>query len=180
MTGDKINYSIKKSKKARRMRLAVHCDGNVVVTIPTGIVGWNVQKFIDEKSNWILKKINFFKEQDLSLTRPDSKADYLKHKDATLILIKQRILHFNKCRDFSFNKICVRNQKTRWGSCSQKGNLNFNYRIVFLPEKLQDYIIVHELCHLKEFNHSRKFWALVCGYIPDYAKIKKELKKHRL
>ena len=180
MTSNKINYSIKKSKKAKRMRLAVHYDGSVVVTIPSGIAGWGVQKFVDEKSNWILKKIHFFKEQDFSLARPNSKADYLKHKDSALILIRKKISYFNKCNDFSFNKICVRNQKTRWGSCSQKGNLNFNYRIIFLPEKIQDYIIVHELCHLKEFNHSRKFWALVCETIPDYAKIRKELRKYRL
>lgn len=180
MSNNKINYSIKKSKRAKRMRLTVHYDGTVVVTTPSGIQSFVVQKLIDEKNNWILKKINFFKEQDLSLVRSNSKADYLKHKDTALILIKQRISHFNECCDFSVNKICIRNQKTRWGSCSQKGNLNFNYRIVFLPEKLQDYIIVHELCHLKEFNHSRRFWALVCEIIPNYANIKKELKKHRL
>ncbi len=72
------------------------------------------------------------------------------------------------------------NQRTKWGSCSKKGNLNFNYKIALMPEKIADYIVVHELCHLKEFNHSRKFWNLVVKIIPDYLEIKKELKNKSL
>lgn len=176
----KIKYSIKESRRARRIRLAVHCDGSVVATVPTGVAAATVQKFIDEKIDWVLKKVNFFKTQDFSLARAYSKAHYLKHKTTTRTLVEERIEYFNAGNEFSFNRVCIRNQKTRWGSCSQKRNLNFNYKIIFLPQKLQDYIVVHELCHLKEFNHSCKFWALVESILPDYAESRKALKKQAL
>lgn len=102
--------------------------------------------------------------------------DYVKNKERVLILINARIGEFNKIYGYNFNKINIRNQKTRWGSCSVKKNLNFNYRIIYLPTKIIDYVIIHELCHLKEFNHSRRFWDLVKRGIPDYRDIRKELK----
>ncbi|MFC1720949.1 M48 family metallopeptidase [Patescibacteria group bacterium] len=180
MTNEKINYSVKKSKRAKRMRLAVHCDGRVIVTVPTGMGDSLVQKFINEKMGWISKKIKFFEQYDLRLVRPYSKTDYLKHKDVAKTLVEKRIEYFNKNCEFSFNRISVKNQKTRWGSCSGKKNLNFNYKIVFLSQKLQDYIIVHELCHLKEMNHSRKFWIQVESILPDYKAMRKDLKNHGL
>lgn len=109
-----------------------------------------------------------------------SKKDYLKYKDQALVLAQERIKHFNQQYGFKFNKISIKNQKTRWGSCSKKGNLNFNYKIALLPKEVADYIIVHELCHLKEFNHSRKFWDLVALALPDYLARRNELKKRGL
>ncbi len=74
-------------------------------------------------------------------------------------------------------KIGVRNQKGRWGSCSRNGSLNFNFRVVYLPPPLVDYIVVHELCHLGELNHSKKFWSLVSQAVPDYRLMRKKLRK---
>jgi predicted metal-dependent hydrolase len=79
-------------------------------------------------------------------------------------------------REFEYGKIFIKNQRTRWGSCSSKKNLNFNYRIALLPAELQDYLVVHELCHLQEFNHGKKFWDLVGGQIPGYKELDKRLK----
>ncbi len=104
------------------------------------------------------------------------KKDYLKYKQQALALAQKRLEHFNKIYGFKINKINIKNQKTRWGSCSKKGNLNFNYKIVLISERLADYIILHELCHLKEFNHKQKFWNLVGQTMPEYLTIKKELK----
>ncbi|MCU0660293.1 MAG: M48 family metallopeptidase [Candidatus Pacebacteria bacterium] len=87
---------------------------------------------------------------------------------------------FNKVYKFKFNKVSIKNQKTRWGSCSKRGNLNFNYKIALLPEKLAEYVVVHELCHLGQFNHSQKFWNLVAKTMPDYLDIKEELKRSGL
>jgi predicted metal-dependent hydrolase len=93
-----------------------------------------------------------------------------------LIIAKAKVKQWNLYYNFSHRKISVKNQKTRWGSCSKKGNLNFNYKIVHLPENLVNYLVVHELCHLKEFNHSKNFWSLVGQTVPDYKKLRRELR----
>lgn len=111
------------------------------------------------------------------LFRRSSKEEYKKYKKQAKELAAWKLKMFNEAYGFSYKKISIRNQKTRWGSCSQKGTLSYNYKIVLLPEKHADYIIVHELCHLKEFNHSRRFWELVSKTVPDYKAIRKELKR---
>lgn len=103
--------------------------------------------------------------------------NYLKYKETARQIVTSRLEYFNVFYGFKYNRIAIRNQKTRWGSCSRKGNLNFNYKIALLPEKARDYIIVHELCHLKEFNHSRNFWNLVAKTVPDYLEIRRNLRK---
>jgi len=102
---------------------------------------------------------------------------YLKFKESAEILIRKRVLEINEFYQFPFGKITIRNQKTRWGSCSKSGNLNFNYKIALLPRLYMDYVISHELCHLKEFNHSKNFWDLVEKTIPDYRKIRKTIRR---
>jgi len=173
-------YTLKKSKRAKRLRLAVYCDGSVIVTTPLGVELSIIEKFLTDKKQWVMGKINFFKKVDSKVIRTFSEVDYLKHKDEALSLVCERVRFFNKTYSFSFNKIYIKNQKTRWGSCSKKKNLNINYKIIFLPKKHQDYIIVHEMCHLKEFNHSHKFWSLLERILPDYLEIKKELRNHEL
>ena len=101
----------------------------------------------------------------------------LKYKEEAYNLAESRINYFTKIYKFKYNKINIKNQKTRWGSCSKKGNLNFNYKIALLPSLISDYLIAHELCHLKELNHSKRFWKLVEKTIPNYRSIRGELKK---
>jgi predicted metal-dependent hydrolase len=106
-----------------------------------------------------------------------NKKDYLKYKTVALDFVQRRIEFLNKKYGFVYNRVSIKNQRTRWGSCSKKGNLNFNYKIALLPERLSDYLIVHELCHLKEFNHSENFWNLVSKTVPNYLELRKELRK---
>jgi len=102
---------------------------------------------------------------------------FLKYKEEARGLVRERLEIFCKFYGLKLpGRIAIRNTKSRWGSCSKKGNLNFNYRIIFLPPRLADYLIIHELCHLREFNHSPKFWNLVALALPDYKKLRKELK----
>lgn len=176
----KIVYILKKSKRARRMRLAVYCDGSITVTTPFDLKESVAEKFIKEKTNWLFSKIAFFKQFEGRIISRYSRKDYLKYKDKAYKLVVLRVDYFNKILKLNFNKINIKNQKTCWGSCSKKGNLNFNYKIAFLPKQLSDYIIAHELCHLKEFNHSKRFWALVEKVMPNYLDIKKELRNHEL
>lgn len=98
-------------------------------------------------------------------------------KECSRILVENRLHYFNKFYNFKINRVAIKNQSTRWGSCSSKGNLNFNYKIIYLKPELADYLIVHELCHLGQLNHSKKFWLLVSKTIPNYVIINKELRK---
>ncbi len=101
--------------------------------------------------------------------------NYKENKDKALAYVIERLNHYNKFYSFMFNNIRIKNHTSRWGSCSSKGNLNFNYKIVFLADEQADYIIVQELCHLGEFNHSYKFWDLVAKSIPNWKEIRKSL-----
>ena len=109
-----------------------------------------------------------------------SKADFLKNKEKAREIILERLKYFSSLYDLPHGRVSIRNQKTRWGSCSRQGNLNFNYRLTYLQEDLRDYVIVHELCHLKEFNHSVNFWGLVAKSFPEHKKLRRELKKIRI
>jgi predicted metal-dependent hydrolase len=105
---------------------------------------------------------------------------YKKHKESTRELVHRKIAHFNLSYNFSFKKVAIRNQRSRWGSCSQKGNLNFNYRLIHLPDHLVDYVVVHELCHLGEFNHSKQFWNLVAQTLPNHVELRQELRRFKV
>lgn len=172
-----IDYTLKISKRARRMRLAVYCDGSLTVTTPRYMNQGIVERFIIQKSQWILDKIDYFKSFDQVFFIKNTKTNYLKNRDYAKQFAELKVEKFNKIYKYKFNSINIKNQKTRWGSCSKKGNLNFNYKISLLPEKIAEYIIVHEICHLGEFNHSQKFWNLVAKTIPDYLDIRADLRK---
>ena len=108
--------------------------------------------------------------------RRGTRAQYVTHRHAARALVHERLEHFNCFYKYEYKKVFIRNTRSRWGSCSQKGNLNFNYKLLFLPPLIRDYIIVHELCHLKEFNHSVRFWALVAQSVPEYRQLRKALR----
>ncbi len=103
--------------------------------------------------------------------------DYKREKENARALVHQKIHELNKYYGFHVGRVSIRDTKSRWGSCSKSGNLNFNYKVLFLPPHIADYIIVHELCHLKEFNHSANFWNLVARVVPEHKNIRAELKK---
>jgi predicted metal-dependent hydrolase len=169
-----ISYELKKSKRAKNLRIAVYPGGKVTVTAPHRMRESVAHKFVRVKFDWILTKCTVFppiKNKDIAET---SRLHYLNNKKAALHLVQKNIVLLNMAYGFEYNVISIKNHKTKWGSCSAKKNLNFNYKIVFLPRELQEYIIVHELCHLKEMNHSKHFWALVAQTIPDYKKRKKQ------
>jgi len=109
--------------------------------------------------------------------KKDNTTEYLQYKEQARTLVHQKLAQWNAVYNFSYNRVSIKNQKTRWGSCSSKGNLNFHYRIVFLPEPLVDYLVVHELCHLGQMNHSKAFWDLVAVALPGYAVLQEQLRK---
>lgn len=101
---------------------------------------------------------------------------YTEHKEAARELVLARLAYFNNHYGLEWNRVAIRNQRRCWGSCSSLKNLNFNYKILLLPPHLTDYIIVHEMCHLKELNHGKNFWSLVEEMVPDYRKCVAELR----
>ena len=105
-----------------------------------------------------------------------SAKDFKENKKKAYELINERIRELNQSGEFPVGKVSIKNQKTRWGSCSGKRNLSFNYKIIFMPENLRDYIIIHELCHLKEMNHSKNFWNLVSDQVPDYKALRRQIR----
>ena len=105
---------------------------------------------------------------------------YLELKENARALAHDRLEYFNLHYKFKYGRVSIRNQRSRWGSCSSKGNLNFNYKVSLLPAHLSDYIIVHELCHIGQFNHSQKFWHLVEEILPDYKRLRDELKEIKI
>lgn len=102
---------------------------------------------------------------------------YREHKEHARRIIHERLMFWSTFYALTYGRVAIRNSRSRWGSCSSKRNLNFNYKLVFLPPKLIDYIVVHELCHLIEFNHSRVFWEHVARAIPEYRTLRYALRK---
>jgi len=129
----------------------------------------------------------YFLWQNASPEARRKASEWRKHKSSNFLKLCEAKYDFQKimteqrsCGDFynfKINHIAIKDQTSRWGSCSSKGNLNFNYKIIYLRPALADYLIVHELCHLGELNHSKRFWELVFKTSPDYVKINKELRR---
>ncbi len=177
LSGQDVSYQLKNNRRSKHVRLAMYCDGTLVVTKPRFVPLFYVERFLKHQSEWIIERIKGFSHNSSRSLGQVSAHDYRKYKEQALALVTARVEHFNQFYAFDVSKITVRNQRTRWGSCSRLKNLNFNYRILFLPAELVDYIIVHELCHLLEFNHSHRFWSLVQKTIPNYLQIRKKLKQ---
>ncbi len=174
---EKIEYTVRKHRTAKRLKLAIYCDGNCVVTLPWRMGFLSADEFIRKNAEWVLEKMKAMKKIGRnSLFARHDHVEYLKLKEHAREMVTKRLEKFNAIYGFKYKGVAIRNQKTRWGSCSSKGNLNFNYKILLLPQRHADYIIVHELCHLKEFNHSKRFWNLVAQAIPEYEKIVEQLR----
>lgn len=160
-------------------------DGRVLVTAPLRVPAFLVRAMVARKRKWIeghVQAMNTKNEERKRLGIPARKTprerrdEYQVEKKRALDFVGERIAVMNERYGFSFGTVSIRNQSTRWGSCSKRGNLNFNYKIVHLPPRLADYIVVHELCHLKEFNHSARFWDLVARAIPEHNDLRKKLR----
>lgn len=189
ISGREINYQIKRYKLSKHLRLSIRpcfdgeigCEKNsslkILVTIPKRVTEAMVEKFIREKGSWIVEKLDELKKANPQPKTILDKKSYKREKERARKIITERVNYFGNLYGFRFERIAIRAQRTRWGSCAKNGNLNFNYKMIYLPERIMDYIIVHELCHLDQFNHSKRFWFLVSEIIPDYRELRRKLKK---
>ena len=167
-------YSVRISSRAKYLRLTIYRDKGLIVTVPIIFDHQKIKEFVMTRTDWILKKLEYFKTNHY--VKEDRRKEYIQLKERARDLVKERLAKYNTIYNLPYKGISIKSQKTLWGSCSRHGNLNFNYKIIKLPEELADYIIVHELCHLQEFNHSKRFWNLVAKAIPNYKMLRKELK----
>lgn len=178
MAERQIGYILKKSVRARYLRLEISCADGLVVTAPWRLTQSVIEKFIISKTDWVLTRLDFFLRHPRQPSLGHGRRDYLQNREAARALVKEKLERLNSHYRLSYKQVKIKNQKSRWGSCSRHGNLNFNYKISKLPGRLADYIIVHELCHLAEFNHSKIFWRLVSETIPDWRVRRKALNKY--
>lgn len=164
----------------RTLSLQVKNDGQVIVRAPKHVTLQEIAAFVRKNSAWLHKHLEKVrKEKELnaaSPVQPLTMEDIQKLADEALRVIPDRVAHFAPLVGVTYGRITVRNQRTRWGSCSSKGNLNFNCLLMLAPPGILDYVVVHELCHRKEMNHSPKFWAEVAKVMPDYKERQKWLR----
>lgn len=161
------------------MSIRISRTGEVLVTKPKRVSMAAIKDFIERKKVWIMEKRAYI--QTLPQPAPKiSRAEMRALKIRAQELVEKRVKHFNQFYNFSYKNISIKNQKTRWGSCSSQKNLNFNCKIALLDPELADYIVVHELCHLAQMNHGPKFWNLVAQTMPEYKKYHIALRKKGL
>lgn len=171
----RVEYTLRLSKWAKQLRLSVASGGVFTVTAPSSVSQSRIEEFIQRKAGWVLGKINYFGQFPKRVVIKNKRTHFVEYKPKARTLVWERLAHFNQRYHFKWNSVTIRNQRSRWGSCSRKSNLNFNYKIALLPPHLSDYLIVHELCHLGQLNHSRAFWSLVAHTLPDYQILRAEL-----
>ena len=169
MTGQPYTVQIIRSRR-RTLGIQIPDGAHVLIRAPLRMSAAEIRRIMEEKRDWIeshLAQAEKMEEACRQLPRLTmEEVDQL--ADRALDFFPQRVRMIAQQMNVRFGRITVRNQKTRWGSCSSKGNLNFNCLLMLCPPDVRDYVIVHELCHLKEMNHSPRFWAEVEKAMPDY------------
>ena len=167
--------------RSRRKTLSVEIrDGHLLVRAPLRISNTEISRFLQEKQEWIDKHLARAHVQEEAkkdiplLTEVELRTLVQEAKR----LIPDRVAYFARILGVSYGRITIRCQRTRWGSCSTRGNLNFNCLLMLAPPEVLDSVIVHELCHRKEMNHSKRFYSEVLRVMPDYHERYKWLKEN--
>ncbi len=174
LKNNRIKYHLKSSPNSRQMRLSVSRRGFFVLTVPPKVDYLTVRRFILSQTDWILERFDALVKINQGKAVRCSRRDYLKNKELARSFITARVEYFARKHRFRYGRISIRNQRTVWGSCSEDGNLNFNYILLKMPKDIADYIIVHELCHLRHFDHGEKFWQTVKEILPGYEGIRQK------
>ncbi len=174
------SYRIKPSRRAKYMRLTVRESGEVIVTVPFGFDTSFVEPFIAKHAAWIERILARLRRREPKIPLPGGRADYVARKAEARLLIEAELAQVNALYGFSYGRVSIRNQKSCWGSCSARQNLNFNYRLVYLPAELREYVVAHELCHLRVFGHGKAFWKLVEQAVPDWRERRKAIRRYQL
>ena len=164
--------------RSNRKTIAVQIkgDGRIIVRAPLRMADGDIRRFVESKSEWMEKHLAIIQQRQQPAEAAFTMEQLHQLADAEKQDIPRRVARVAALVGVSYGRITIRAQKSRWGSCSGKGNLNFNCLLMLLPPEIIDYVVVHELCHRKEMNHSPKFWAHVERILPNYRTLKQQLK----
>ncbi len=169
---------IERSRRAKHMRLSIRLFRGVRVAVPQGQSFAEAEKFVHSKTDWIkkhLKKMASIEKQTAALKQ----RQWIDRETAKIRLVS-RIDELCKLNGFIYNRVFVKNQKTRWGSCSAKNNINLNVNLVRLPDELIDYVLIHELVHTKVKDHGKLFWQELSKFVKDPKRLDKQLRQYTL
>ncbi len=175
-----MHYSIRIIYSNRKtIGFEIKEENVLTVRAPYQMSEREILQHVERHHRWIDNHMQHFKETssktpEAHFTREEIRA----MADQALLVIPPRVKELANKVGVTYGRITIRNQKTRWGSCSAKGNLNFNCLLMLVPQRVLDYVIIHELCHRLEMNHSSRFWQLVEQHMPDYREQKLWLKEH--
>ncbi len=200
INGTIIPYTLVKSSRRRTVSIQIGAGGKMTVRCPYYMGKWIVDGFLREKQDWIYKhymeavrkaeldgsfdvddsgNAGFDDGDSRSPIHTNEDPDLIKkHKKYARKIFEAKVAYYQQFTGGNYTSITVRDQKTRWGSCSGRGTLSFNWRLILAPPEILDYVVVHELCHLTHMNHSKDFWNLVGSVIPDYKIRRKWLKEN--
>ena len=168
-----IPYQLVKSSR-KTISIQITPAGAVILRCPKRCSKREAESFLLSKEDWIRKHLQIIAEKpQLPPFTGEEICSLVKIAGAVL---PEKVRHFSQTIGVSYGRITIRSQRTRWGSCSARGNLNFNCLLMLCPEAVQDYVVIHELCHRKHLNHSPEFWAEVERHCPHYRIEKKWLK----
>ena len=164
---------VRSSRKT--LAVQIRTDGTVIARAPLRMPKDRILCFLSEKASWIRMQQGKMQEREKMRQQARIHLDAAQEKELrerAKSVLAQRTAYFARQVGVTYGRITVRDQKTRWGSCSQTGNLNFNFRLILAPPEVLDYVVVHELCHRRQMNHSAQFWQEVAQVLPDYRKRK--------
>ncbi len=173
-----IGYTIVRSRR-RTISIEITEDAKLLVRAPKRVPNYEIDAFVSKNRDWIdkhkdkVEKRNRLAREAVSISREE----LAELANRASVVIPERVRHYAALLGVTYGRITIGDQKTLWGSCSAKGNLSFNRLLMKAPERVRDYVIVHELCHRLEMNHSKAFWKHVEGVVPDHRACRRWLKE---
>ena len=171
-----IEFTVTRSNR-KTLAVQIKSDGTVHVRAPYSASDDAIRRFLESRREWIGRHVTMAREHSENRGSAFTDTEVQAMAKETMSFLPALINEYAQKLNVHPVRVTVRNQKTRWGSCSSKGGLNFNCLLALAQDQVRRYVVIHELCHLKEMNHSSAFWRLVASQMPDYQKAKEWLKK---